>query len=94
MIEFGKLIDILPHSPVRSMEYVCTIFMNIDALNIFGVNIAANVFAPVDDKTLSPPGRRFVSKNRAIKARAYNKILIIAFAQNIPFPSAGRPRFS
>lgn len=50
MITYLQLCDIIPHLFIIGMENMCTVFVDIDALDVLGVGIARNVGTPVHDQ--------------------------------------------
>lgn len=50
VIEFGKLIDVVPNSFVAGVEDMRTIPMNVDAFNFFGVTVASDMVSFVNNK--------------------------------------------
>ena len=57
-----------------------TITMHIDALDLFGIDIASNMIAAIDNEAFLPKLFRLMSKNSARKACAYNKIIVLRHA--------------
>lgn len=54
MIEFDELIDIVPDPAVRRMENVGTIAMDMDAVFLFTIDIAADMVPPFQDQACWP----------------------------------------
>ena len=52
MIEFDELIDIVPDPAVRRMENVGTIAMDMDAVLLFTIDIAADMVPSFQDQAL------------------------------------------
>lgn len=48
-VELGKLCDIIPDLLVVGMEDMCAVLMDVNALNVLGVNIARNIGAFINN---------------------------------------------
>ena len=57
-----------------------TIAMHIDALDLFGVDIAGNMITAIDNEAFLPKLFRFMSKNSTRKTCTYNKIIVLRHA--------------
>lgn len=70
-IELGKPGDIVPDLFVVGVEDVRTVFVDIDALNNFGINIASNIRAFVHHQNALTTCHGFMSENCAVKTGTY-----------------------
>ena len=85
-VELGKAVHIIPDGAVVGMENVGTVAVDIDALHAFGVDIAADVAALVDDQHGLSGVHSLPGKGRAEQARAHDQIIVmhrISYFQNI-----------
>lgn len=88
MIELRKLIDIIPHLSIGGMENMGPIGMNMDALFFLTINISAQMFPAVNNKTFFPFFLSLMSKHTAKESAAHNQIIIfhIGLPAYISFP--------
>ena len=70
-VELRKLGDVVPDFFVVSMENMSAILVDIDALNILGIDVARNVRALVNYQNRFPMSLSFMCKNSSIKSRSY-----------------------
>ena len=76
-VKFREPVYILPDTPVIGMENVGTVAVNLNALHVLGVDIAADVAALVDYQHGFPGLAHLLSKRRAVQARADDQIVIV-----------------
>ena len=77
VVELGELVDVAPNVLHRGVEDMCAVTMNVDALDLFGVNIAGDVVAPVDDQALLADLLSFMSENGAGKTSTNNQVIVL-----------------
>ena len=76
-VEGGKPVHIVPHSLVVGVENMGAIAVDVDALHIFGIDVAGNVAALVHHQAGSSGIGGFPGKNRAEQAGADDQIIIL-----------------
>lgn len=76
MIEFDELIDIVPDPAVRRMENVGTIAMDMDAVLLFTIDIAADMVPPFQDQALLAGLMHLVGKDTAKEAAADDDVIV------------------
>ena len=76
-VKFRKLVDIIPCLPAVGMENMSAIAVNLNALYLLGVDIAANVTAPLQHQNGLSIFLHLLGKCRAIKPRTHHKIIIM-----------------
>ena len=75
VVELGKAIHVLPDVLHRGVEDVGTVLVDVDPLNILGVDIARDVVASIDDEHRLPSLLRGIGEHGAGKARADDQIV-------------------
>nr|WP_330364978.1 hypothetical protein [Oribacterium sp. NK2B42] len=75
-IERSEFLYVVPDFSVVCVEDVGTVFVDMDLLYVFGVDITRNVRAPVDDQDFFAGGCGFVGEDCAVKAGADYQIII------------------
>ena len=76
-VELCELVHILPHSLIVGVEDMGTVTVDIDVLHLFGVDIARNVAALVDDKALFPGLPGFMGEYSAVQTGTDNEIIVL-----------------
>ena len=76
VIELGKSVDVLPHVFVVCVENVSTIFMDVDAADVFGVDITGDMIPTVNDQAGFALLGQLVSKYGTIKTCTDNQIIV------------------
>ena len=66
--------------------------MDVDALHVFGVHVAAHVGTSVDDKTGSAGLDRPMREYRAEKSRSDNEIIVVHFVSFLTYFLHAAPR--
>lgn len=72
VIEFDKLIYIIPHRLIRSMENMGTICMDMDPIFFLAIDIAAYMMPTINHKTFLSFFLCFMGKNASEKPCPYN----------------------
>ena len=65
IVKFSKLVDIIPYFFIAGMEDMSAVFMNVDAVLLFAVNIAADMVSSIYYKALFATIFCFVGKYTA-----------------------------
>ena len=76
MIEFDELIDIVPDPAVLRMENVGTIAMDMDAVLLFTIDIAADMAPTFQDQALLAGLMHLVGKDTAKEAAADDDVIV------------------
>ena len=76
-VEHRKLVHIVPHLLVVGVEDVGAVFVDVDALHLFGIDVAGDVVALVDHQAGAPGLGGFVGKHRAEQSGADDQIIIL-----------------
>ena len=76
-VEFRKLVDIIPSFLAVRMEDMGTVAVHLNALYLLGVDIAANVTAPLQHQNGLSVFLHLLGKCRAIKPCTHHKIIIM-----------------
>ena len=77
MIELSKAVDIIPNVLVRRMENMGTVLMDVDAFNLFGINVPGNVVPLFKDKDGKTCFGCFLRKHGAKQATADDQIIVM-----------------
>ena len=72
IIEFHKLVHIIPNFLIRSMENMSPIFMNPDTFLFFAIHIATHMITPFQNQTRLTSLRHFMGKNRTKQTATNN----------------------
>src|SRR5699024_6055220 len=72
----GKAVHIVPHRLVVGVEDVGPVAVDMDALHLFGVDVAGNVVPLVDDETLAAGLCGLVGEHRAEQPGADDQVII------------------
>ena len=75
-VELREPGDVIPDLFIVCMENMCTVLVDVDALDVLGVDVARNVGALVHDEYTLAVYLGLVSKNCAVQARTDYKIII------------------
>lgn len=67
------------------MEDMGTVLMHVDAINFFGVDVACNVIAAIDNQAGLADLGGFMSKNGARDASANDKEVVMVALHTMPF---------
>ena len=76
-VELRELVDVLPHSLVVGVEDVGAVAVDVDALHLFGVDVACDMSALVDDEAAPAGLLGLMGKYRAVQAGANDKIIVL-----------------
>ena len=76
-VELRELVDVLPHSLVVGVEDVGAVAVDVDALHLFGVDVACDMTALVDDEAALAGFLGLMGKYRAVQASANDKIIVL-----------------
>ena len=76
-VEFRELVDIIPNGAVIGVENMGTVDVDVDALDLLGVDIAGDVGPLVDDQDLFAGLQSLPGADRAVKTRADDQIIIL-----------------
>ncbi len=79
-VELCKLVYILPHGLVVGVEDMRTVAVHVDALHSFGVDIARDMVALIDDQTLFACLFGLVGKHGTEQTGTNDKIIILFHA--------------
>ena len=71
------MVDIIPNGLVVGVEDVGAVDMDVDALDLLGVDIAGNVGALVDDQDGFSRPHGLPGADRAVESRADDQIIIM-----------------
>ncbi len=77
VVELGKLVDVVPDFPVRGMENVGAVGVDVDAVFLLAVNVAADVAALVEDEAGFALLFGFVGEHGAEEAGADDEVVIV-----------------
>lgn len=75
-IELDNRIHKIPNLFIRGMEDMGTIFMDIDALDVLAIDIAAKMRTLVDDKAALPPAMSHTGESGTIDASSNNQMVV------------------
>lgn len=76
MIEAGKSVDVLPDFFVARMENMGAVLVNLNAFNLFRIDVAGDVATFFYDETALAALRGFVSKYSTEQAGTDNQIIV------------------
>ena len=76
MVKFCKLIHIIPHGFIGCVKNMGAIFVNLDPLNLFCINISANVIPLIYHKAGFAAFHSLMGKHRAEKPCSYDQVII------------------
>lgn len=76
VIELGELIHIVPNVLVAGVEDMGPVFVNVDAVSFFAVNVAACMVPAFDDKAFSARLCHLVGEDAAEEAAADDKVIV------------------
>ena len=79
-VELCKLVHILPHSLVVGVEDMRTVAVHVDALHSFGVDIARDMVALIDDQTLFACLFGLVGKHGTEQTGTNDEIIVLFHA--------------
>lgn len=77
VVELGELIHVFPHWLERRVEDVRAIFMHVDAIDLFGVDIAADMIAAIDDQAGLSGSFRLMREHGTREASPHDKIIVM-----------------
>ncbi len=78
VVELGELVDVVPHRAQRGMEDVRAVLVHVDAVDLFGVDIAGDMIAAVDYQAGFAQLGGLVRENGAGDAGADDKVVVMA----------------
>ena len=76
VIELGELIHIVPYVLVAGMEDMGPVFVNVDAVSFFAVNVAACMVPAFDDKAFFARLRHLVGGDAPEEAAADDEVIV------------------
>ena len=76
IVEFRKLIDIIPHFFVAGVEDVGTIFVDVDSGNVLRIDVSGNVLPAINHQATLPSAGHFSGKHSAIQSGTYNQVVV------------------
>ena len=75
-VEHRKPVDVVPHFPVVGVEDVRAVAVDVDALDLLGVDVAGDVGALVHHQAVPAGGGGLAGKDRAEQAGADDQVII------------------
>ena len=77
VVELGELVDVVPHAPIAGVEDVGAILVDVDTVDLLGIDIAGDMIALVDDEALLARLLGFVREHGAGKAGADDEVIVL-----------------
>ena len=75
-VELNKPVHIIPYFPVVCMKNMCTVFMHVDAVYFFAVDIATGVWTFLYHQTSLSGFMSLMGKHGSEQAAAYNQVIV------------------
>lgn len=75
VVELGEAVDVVPDVLHRGVEDMCAVAVDLDALDVLGVDVAGDVVAPIDDQDRLAGALGGIGKDGARKAGTDDKVI-------------------
>ena len=77
VVELGELVDVVPHAPVAGVEDMGAVLVDVDAVDLLGIDIAGDMIALVDDEALLACLLCFVREHGTGETSADDEVIVL-----------------